>query len=203
MSIVDTLKKYILPALIVVLILLLMAGYFLVWPKYQEYKTVKKEFDLKDEEIKTKEEYLPKLETISKRLEEASERVNIVDSALPTEPSIASLYNYFKKTTSENGLILNQISVTSLYNPIGDGSNSEEMLFSASVIGSYDSVKLFLAELYLSARIIEVKSIGISSSEGGELASGSEAPTITGNNLIFDLKIKTQSYDDLTPMLSI
>ena len=187
MSFIDTFKKYLSFILIIIIILLALASYLFIWPKFQEYRTIKKEFDLKDEEIKAKEKYLPKLEATLQKLNESSEKIKIIESALPSNPSIASLYEYLVKTASENGLIVDNIDITNLFNreesknpDQGVSDNINEMLFSIKVSGAYDSFKLFLENLYLNARIIEVKSLNLSSME---------------NNFSFDLRLKTQSYN--------
>ncbi len=186
MSIIDTFKKYILAILILIIIGLGLAGYFLVYPKYQDYKAIKTEFKFKDEEITAKENYLPKLESISKKLTEVSDKIDIIESALPSEPSIAALYEYLKKTIPESGLIVNKIDIEGLFSESEESQNKiKEMLFSISVAGSYESFKLFLSELYLISRIIKVESFKISSSE------------IDTNTFTFDLQLKTQSYNTI------
>ncbi|MBU3942746.1 type 4a pilus biogenesis protein PilO [Patescibacteria group bacterium] len=187
MSIIDTFKKYILAILILIIVGLGSAGYFLVYPKYQDYKAVKTEFEFKDEEMRAKENYLPKLESISEKLTEVSNKINIIESALPSNPSIAALYEYLKIMIPENGMIVNKINIEGLFSESEESQEKvKEMLFSVEVAGSYESFKLLLSELYLISRIIKVDSFKLSSSE-------SEAGPDT---FTFDLQLKTQSYNN-------
>jgi len=158
--------------LICLLILLTLGGYFLCWPKYQEFKGKKVEIETKDEEIGLKEEYLSNLEILSEKLSTYEEQLSKIDSALPEDPSVAALFNFFQKTSSENGLILTDIDVSELFSS-GDSAQDQEssgeriqkMSFSLSVGGSYSAFKNFLSAVYKNSRLIEIKSISFSSSE--------------------------------------
>ncbi len=165
-----TSKKITIILLICLFILLILGGYFLCWPKYQEFKGKKAELETKDEDIKSKEEYVSNLEILSEKLSGYDEEVSKIDSALPTEPSVAALFNFFQKISSENGLILTEIDVSELFSLEGSTlEDSEEriqkMFFSISVNGSYSAFKNFLSAVYLNSRLIEVKSISFFSSE--------------------------------------
>ncbi len=161
--------------LICLLILLALGGYFLCWPKYQEFKWKKVEIETKDEEIRKKEEYILNLGILSEKLSAYEEQFSKIDSALPKDSSIADLLNFFEKTSSENGLILTDIDVSGLFSSEtsvqqsstqeDSGGKIQKMSFSISVSGSYSAFKNFLSAVYRSSRLIEVKSIGFSSSE--------------------------------------
>jgi len=195
MSIINFIKKYAIFIIGALVIVLLLISYFLVWPEFQDYRVTKRNFDLKDEEIKAKEEYLPKLIAISNKLEEEASKIEIIESALPEDPSVAALYEYFGNLTSQNGLILEEMDVSTLFtdedNLTGNLAEMNEMIFSTTLIGSYESFKSFLADLYLNARIIEVESIQLISLE-----------TVEGNPVgdIFNfiLTLKTQSYNQVS-----
>lgn len=177
------LKKYIPIGLAIIIVLLILAGYFFVYPKYQEYLEKKEELDTKDINIANKEKYLPKLEAVTKRLSEYIDQVSIVESALPVDPSIAALSNYFQKILSQNGLILKNINVSQLFTDSTTESPKgvKDMKFSVSANGSYASFKNLLLDIYLNARIIEVDSFSFSSED---------------NLSDYSLNLKTQSYDD-------
>lgn len=183
------LKKYIPFGLAIIIILLILAGYFFVYPEYQDYTLKKKELDTKDTEITAKEEYLPKLEVVAERLSEYADQVSIIETALPFEPSIAALSNYFQKTVSQNGLILENLDVSQLFieSKSESSENIKEMLFSATAIGSYESFKNLLLDIYLNARMIEVSSFNLSSAD-------QEDELLLNNLLSYKINLKTQSY---------
>jgi len=177
-----TSKQIILIVLICLLTLLALGGYFLCWPKYQEFKGKKVELETKDEEIRLKKEYLSNLETLSERLSTYKEQLSKIDSALPEDSSVAALFNFLQKTSSENGLILTDIDVSGLFSLESSEERIQKMSFSISVSGSYSAFKNFLSAVYKNSRLIEVKSISFSSSEEGE------------DLFDFDLNLETQSY---------
>jgi len=145
----------------------MLGAYFLCWPRYQEFKEKKAEIETRDEDIKNKEEYLSKLEALSERLSEYDEELSKIDSALPFDASAAALFNFFQKTSSENGLILTGIDVSELFSSERSEQRIQEMFFSLSVSGSYSAFKNFLSAVYRNSRLIEVKSINFPSSEEG------------------------------------
>ena len=190
-------KHIIFIVLICLLILSGLEGYFLLWPKYQEFKSKKAEMEIKDKEIEDREEYLSELEVFSNRLSEYSDELSKIDSALSEDPSVAALFNLIQKTSSESGLILTDIDVSGLFpskSPLQQSLEQEsleqesseqriqKMPFSISVSGSYSSFKNFLSTLYKNSRLIEVKFIGFSSSEEEK------------DLFEFNLNLETQSY---------
>lgn len=178
-------KNYILLIFIIIIGILLSAGYFFVAPKYKDYIKIKKEFDLKDNDLQAKQDYLSKLKAVSERLAGFSNQIANIESALPIEPSIAALFNYLQKTAAENGMIIGEIDVAQLFSvqETDENINIKEMPFSMNVSGSYSAFKNFLEELYLSARIIEIVSIDF-------------VPSETLGIFDFDLELKTHSYNN-------
>jgi len=182
------LKRYTPIFIILIIFAIAAAGYFFVWPLNGEYTDIKKVFDIKDEEVKAKQEYLPKLEAISQRLSEYSEEIAIVNSAIPSDVSIAALFDYFEKMTAQSGLILKNVDGSKLFDSspaVATGEFSEKiekMPFSATLTGEYDSFKNFLKDIYLSSRMININ-----------LA---EFSLIEEDSTLFDFKInlETQSY---------
>ena len=196
------LKKYIPIGLVLIIIALVLVGYYFVFPGYEDHMIKKKELDIKDEEIVAKEEYLPRLEVVAGRLLEHVDQITIVETSLPFEPSIAALSNYFQKTVSQNGLILKNIDVSQLFtdatNNTDDGEtesveNMSDMLFSATVTGSYPSFKTLLLDIYLNARIIGVDSFSFSSTRG-DIDSGPNSELILNDLLDYNINLRTQSY---------
>lgn len=192
-----TSKQIILILLVCLLILLGLGGYFLLWPKYQELKIKKAEMEIKDEEIRLKEKYLSNLGIFSEKLSTYEEQLSKIDSAFPGDPSVAAIFNFIQKTSSENGLILTDIDVSKLFPSKSsvqqileqealEQESSEQrvqkMSFSISVNGSYAAFKNFLSTVYKNSRLIEVKSIDFSS-------SGEEEDLFD-----FNLDLETQSY---------
>ena len=175
-----TFKQIILIILICLFILLVSGGYFLCWPKYQEFKEKKTEIEIKSEGIGLKEVYLSNLETLSEKLTAYEEQLSKIDSAFPVNLSSAVIFNFFQKTSSENGLILIEVDMSETQQISEE--RIQKMSFSILVNGSYSAFKNFLSAIYKNSRLIEVKSIGFSFSEERQ------------NLFDFNLELKTQSY---------
>lgn len=173
-------SRLILIVIVVLLIALVLGGYFLWWPKYQEIKTEKLKLEVKETEIGKKEEYLSSLEKTSEKLTEYTEEFAKIKTAFPGEASLPTLFNFFIKTTAENGLILKSISATE---GSAAGERIQEVPISISVSGSYSALKNFLSVIYKNARLFEVDSIGFSSPLEKELFT-------------FSLSLKTHFYKE-------
>jgi len=186
-------SRIILIVFIGLVLILVAGGYFLGWPKYQEFKAEKIELETKDEEIELKEGYLLKLESYSAELSEYANELAKVNTALPTDPSMPALFNLILKITAENGLILNSIDFGGLSSPEGkEGERIQEIPFSFSVSGSYSALKNFLSVIHENARLFEIASITLSSGE--KAMEGTEE---TGEELFtFSLSLKTYAYQE-------
>ncbi len=176
----------IIPIIIIIILLALTSGgYFLWWPKYQEFKNKELELEMKDESIRQKEEYLSKLEGYINKLSEYANELSKIDTALSANPSKPALYNFILKTSAENGLILNSVD-------IGEISSEEEGIqeipLSISVSGSYAAFRNFLSVIYKNARLFEIDSIGFSSPETTE----EEKKLFT-----FSLVLKARTYQEV------
>ncbi len=180
-----TSKQIILIILVCLFALLVLGGYFVCWPKYQEFKVKKSEIETKDEDIRLKEEYLSNLETLSEKLLTYSEQLSKIDSAFPVNSSSAVIFNFFQKTSSQNGLILTEVDMSETQESLAQESSGEriqKMSFSISVSGSYSAFKNFLSAVYRNSRLIEVNSISFSYSEQKKDLFG------------FNLNLETQFY---------
>jgi len=187
-----TSKQIILIIIVCLFVLLILGGYFLCWPKYQEFRMKKVEIETKDEEIRKKEEYLLSLGILSEKLSTYEEQLSKIDSALPEDSSPATISYFFQKRSSENGLFLTDIDMSGFFSQKDSESksstqeNSEQRIqkasFSISVSGSYSAFKNFLSDIYKTSRLIEVKSINFSYSEEGK------------DLFDFNLELETQSY---------
>jgi len=170
--------------IIIILLALALGGYFLWWPEYQEFKNNGLELEIKNENVRQKEEYLSKLEGHINKLSEHANELSKIDIALSTDPSKPTLYNFIMKTSAENGLILNSLN-------IGEVSSKEEGIqkipLSISVSGSYAAFKNFLSVIYKNTRLFEIDSIGFSSPRETE----EEEKIFT-----FSLVLKTHAYKE-------
>jgi len=163
------------------LCLTLVLGISFLWPKYQEFKSLQKKVEAKRIELQFKEEYFLDLQKIVEELKKYEKRLFTIDTALPADPSLPALFDFFQKKASQSGLILKEITLGSITSS-PNLADLSEIPFTLRVLGSYSSFKNFLAILEKSARLIEVENIAFSS------------PGKEGESFTFDLKIKVYSY---------
>jgi Tfp pilus assembly protein PilO len=179
--------------IIIVSIIIVVSGFFLVHPKYQEVMLLKNQVAEKKSDIYYKEERLAGLEKLFSQLQQYEQKLRKIDAALPEEPSFPSLFAFLQRTVAENGLVLENISFTPVVSrkkevPVKRTGVSEEqgsadkekktelasevsalevqdIYFSFNSNGSYDSLKNFISSLERSSKIWEIISLSISSSD--------------------------------------
>ena len=122
---------------------------------------MKLELERKEAEIKQKEEYFANLEVLSEKLEGYSEELAKIDSAFLVEPPVPTLFDFIQKASSENGLVLESLTLAGI-SPLANVVGTKKISLSASVSGSYTALKNFLTTIYNTARLTEVESIGFS-----------------------------------------
>ena len=145
----------------------LLLIFTLVFPKYRALNYLKKEILGKEAELHSQEEHLQHLLGVSKEIQEREESISKIDSAIPKEASLPELLNFFQKTASQSGLILEEVS------PVVVRSGEEEIIKTTIVNivlkGYYFDFKNFLSIVEKSARLIEVDNIYFSSDKLEEL----------------------------------
>lgn len=174
-AILNSIPMVIIASFVIVLIL----GILVIFPKYQDFSDLGNRVEAKESELQYNEEYFRELDQIKEKLEEKTEEVSKIDSALPQEKSLPSIFNFIQEISSESGLILKSLSpFTMSYSEKFPGI--QETRFTVVLSGTYPSFKSFLSVLEKSARMIEAENISFSS-EGEE-------------PLKFSLRLKVYSY---------
>lgn len=160
--------------------LTLILGILFLWPQYQNLQNIQLKLENKETELINRDKYYQNLFSLSEKLREFETELSMIDSALPSEIFLPSLYHFFRETSSENGLILTNITTTSSPSLPGR-ENIQVISISIEVSGSYSSLRNFLKALEKSARIIEVNNVSFNSPGEEELFN-------------FQLKLQTYSY---------
>ena len=155
-------KRIIIGISVILFLAVIFGTIFYWWPKLQEYINAQETVKIKDSEIAKKEEYFSKLRSIDSKLNDYTDELGKIDSALPLDPSMPELFNFMKEASSENGLILEQLT-------LGQGADSaivsgvQEIPFSVSVAGSYSAFKNLLTAVFQNVRMVDVGVISFSS----------------------------------------
>lgn len=164
------------------LVLAVILGIVLLWPKYQDIQELNSAIKEKEVELQSKEDYFSQLRGISQRLTEYEEGLSKVSSAFPQDPSLPSLFNFFKETASQTGLLLEDIKMRGIKEREGGPKRIKEIHSTFTLSGLYPDFKNFLSALEKSARLIEVEKISFSS------------PKELREPFSFQVNIKTHSY---------
>ena len=150
---------------------------FLIFPKYQNLNSLKKEIFEKEDELSSQEKYFETLQETSEELKKYEDSLSKVDTALPQNPSLPELLNFIQKTSSQSGLSLKGIS-PAVTSPL-EGEIKETRI-NFLLVGSYPDFKNFLSILEKSARLIDIENFSFSSLKEGPFN--------------FNLAIKVYSY---------
>lgn len=158
-------KSFSIPILLFAVLLLIT---YLVWPQYQEFKAIKNQVEEKQGELFETEKYFSNLSQISENLSNYQDSLVKIESALPQDPSLASLLNFFQKESAENELLLkniNQVEVKRKEEKKGILAKVKETYLNLNLTGAYPSLRGFLESLEKSSRLIEVENISINVSK--------------------------------------
>ncbi len=168
-------------AIAVTLFIVLVLGFYLVAPEYQEFRDSQLELSKKEAEFEGREAYFLEVANTFRKLKIYEDELEKIDSALPASPSLASLIYFLQKKSAETGLILQAANLRKI-SSIAKTSDIKETRFYLEFFGSYFAFKNFLSSLEKSARLIEVESVSFASLKD------------TDETYPFKLIIKTYSY---------
>ena len=192
---------------IVTILLSVVVGVLMIYPKYQILEEKKVLIENKEQELKNIEERFAEVNEALEKLENYKEELAKIDIGLPDDPSVSTLLNFIKETVAIKQLSLTSLSTNFISSyekedsvPIRENVNMEdgesssageaalpaktiqEIEVSLTVAGPYELFKSLLIELEESARLIEVESISFSYAGSAE------------GIYSFSLSLKTHSY---------
>jgi len=185
--------NYILIIIVICFIGVLLFGGNLLLPKFQKYNELRKKVEEKRNEIKYSQEYFLKLTEVKTELKKYEVELAKIDSALPNDSFLPSVFNYLQKTTAQSGLVLKGMGSFSVVSS-GKDPDIKEITLGLEVSGPYDSFKNFLSTLEKSARLIEVGNISFAGSGGKSTAEGEKTSEKEEEVFNFSLSIKVHSY---------
>lgn len=159
------------------LVITLALGFFLVWPKFQDFQQLQGELEQKEVELDSKTAYYSEIKKIQDRLEGYQDSLLQIENAVSKSYSLPVIFNYLQVLSGQTGLILEDLTFGGV-----SGQDLQEISFNLKVSGSYSSFNSFLSALESSARLFNVKSIHFSYPEGGRKAFS------------FDITVATYSY---------
>jgi len=141
------------------LIFSVLLFFLFISPKQTSLSTLNSELLQKRQEFETSDRYFQEILKTSERLKNYQEEISKVDSALPEDPSIPSLFNFLQKSSAQSGLLLEKIGSIS----VKEEGKLKKWATTLQLKGDYSSFKNFISILEKSARLIKVEKIFLSS----------------------------------------
>jgi len=193
---------------IIILTVNLILIFLFVIPKYKESIELQKSVAQKQAEYNVKGDYYIKLLSTVKSIDERQDLLQKIDSALPSNFSLAPIVYFIQKKSIESQLTIKSITFSGGHDTLpinfneqvgnssgkNGGTGIKSIILTVNLSGSYQGLKLFLYSLERSARLFQVENIsfvpvGISSPQGSGTSVLDQARTYD-----FKLEIKTFTY---------
>ncbi len=171
-----------------ILIIIIIVGFYFVLPKYKEVKKFQVKVAEKEAELKAKEEYFRKLSETLQKLTEHEENVKKINTALPEKVSLPPLIYFIQDKTLENGLILGDLNLQGT-SSLEKKTGLKQTSFSLGVTGSYSAFRNFISSLEKSSRLIEISDVSF-----GALRKRTREEESPLKIYQFNLGIKVYSY---------
>jgi Tfp pilus assembly protein PilO len=130
-------------------------------PKRTSLSVLNSQLLQKRQEFETLERYFQEISKTSEKLKNYQEEISKIDSALPEDPSIPSFFNFLQKSSSQSGLLLENIGSVS----VKEEGKLKKWTTNLRLKGDYPSFKNFISILERSARLIRIEKISLSSEE--------------------------------------
>jgi len=150
------------------LVVSIFGGIFLWWPEVEIFLSSREKIEQLEATALRKEDYFLKLNALSEKMDNYSNDLVKINSALSIDPSIPALFDFVRKSVVENGLVIESLNLEDVF-PSEKKVEVKEINFSLSISGTYPALKNFLSAVYKNSRMIEVDRIVFSSPQGEEL----------------------------------
>lgn len=160
-------------------------GVFLLWPMVQEFSRVERELEQYTVALSGKEKYVSDLAILAQRLDTKKEAIQKIETAIPDSASIPALFDLLQNISSSSGLILTEIETSVKKDDLVE-SNFVTTTVSLQAIGSYDTLKAFIAQAKSSAQLLEITSISFGGGGAGELLDSEQ----------FQFILELETYSD-------
>jgi len=151
----------------VILIIVLVVSFYLVLPRYREFKELRSKITTREAELEAREEYFAQVRDTYQRLVENKENIEKIKSALPDEPSVPAMVYFLQEKTEESGMVLDGFNLQQAApgTRAAQRTKVKKTGFSLKLKGTYKSFRVLLEKLEKSSRLIEVEDISFGSLE--------------------------------------
>jgi Tfp pilus assembly protein PilO len=166
-------KSFAIPILFFISLLVIV--YFIL-PVFSDFSNLKEELEMREKEALAIENYYKDIHDNFNRLKEHQENLEKINSALPDDSFLPSLFNYLQKASAESGVFLKGVNLTTAPRETVDeeeiAGRVQEEYIGIELVGFYDGFENFLKSIEKSSRLIEVEEVQIVKEEKETLAEG-------------------------------
>ena len=141
-------------------------GVLLTWPKYQDFKILSVEAQIRSQELENKETYLADLMKVENDLKEFAAPLSKVEAALPLSPQLPRLYDFLQTTASFSGMSVKNIAAS--LEGQKDSFLMRTIPITFELSGSFNAIKELVSRLNLASRMMTLQSLSISSGQEPE-----------------------------------
>lgn len=175
-------KSFSIPILFFIVLIIVV---YLILPLFSDFSNLKKELEIRKKEALTIENYYKDIHDNFNKLKEYQESLEKINSALPADFFLPSLFDYLQKTSAESGVFLKGVNLSTLPRETGAGETGagetveeegakkvQEKYVSIELIGFYEGFENFLKSVEKSSRLIEIEEVQITKEGKGVLTEG-------------------------------
>ncbi len=145
----------------VILFIALILVFYMVMPQYNEFRGLLIKVGEKTAERDSKAAYYANITDTYYKLQQYSEGLKKLDTALPQTFNVSELLNLLYKKSVDSGIAIQNISISSPGNVPDMKIKMTNVVL--GLVGDYPSLDDFLTSLEISARLIEGENISFAS----------------------------------------
>ncbi len=165
-------KSFAIPILFFIALLITV---YLILPIVSDFSNSNKELEMREKEALAIENYYKDIHDNFNKLKEYQESLGKIDSSLPADSFMPSLFNYLQKISTENGVFLKSVNLDVVSKKKTEEETAkkiQEEYVNIELIGFYDGFENFLKSIEKSSRLIEIEEVQIRKEGKEVLAEG-------------------------------
>ena len=143
---------------IVIVLLLLVAGYFAVFKgQWEEFETLQQKEEQLKQEYQSKADQAANLPVLKDELEKIRTAFNVLLKQLPTDAEIPNLIQELHQAGAKNSMCMNSVKPL----PPVDLDNVQQLPYEISISGNYEQIAQFIRDVGRLSRIVTLDKINL------------------------------------------
>jgi Tfp pilus assembly protein PilO len=181
-------------AIALILLVVILLVYFLVYPEYQKFNSLRLKLGQKIAEFNAQYEYYAAITATHDDIVRHANEIKKIDTALPTDPPLGKLIYFIQKKVMENGLILNSMFLSKTGGTrLSENLSVNDMVVSISIKGDYPALESFMRSLEDSDRLFEITTITFGAGSAPSVSQG-QTQFQAQQTFSFGMEVRTHSY---------